>query len=520
MNQGMLALKLGPVDLQSLIRIDERFYLKMAHDKGLQMTITIPENLPLVYADGNRLRQVINNLLDNAINYTHRGQVTLSSKQSRNHLEIEITDTGVGIPEAAFPKLFDPFQQADTHMSEGSGLGLALTKKLVELQGGKMWFESEVGVGSTFHFTLPLFNQTPAGAANAVLNQRTYAIAHDAELTLATPYYSQVADASQILVVGNDLDNLKVLIDMLEGVSYAVIAVKDGGDALSEIHRSKPDLVVLDLMKDGLPGFTICQMIREQYSLTELPILMLTTSSINKDIHYAFRSGANDVLERPYNFAEFSARIRGLIMMKVAAAQATNMEVAFLQSQIRPHFLYNVLNSIIALSYENVEHAREMIAQFATYLRSSFDFQNTSAISSLKKELTLVNAYLSIEKTRFQDRIQVSINADPQLDFPLPPLMIQPLIENAVQHGIVKQKKGGKVHLSVLTEKDAYVITVSDNGKGMDEEQIRFALNKERGRSVGLKNINSRLKHFYNTELKIKSVLGKGSYFSMRIPKK
>ncbi|EST11831.1 hybrid sensor histidine kinase/response regulator [Sporolactobacillus laevolacticus] len=523
MKQGTLQVNPVPLDIYSTVQTELAFYQLLAEKKGLTIVNNLPNDLPLVFADENRFRQIVNNLVDNAVKYTPTGKIALSAKQLDHAIEIMVADTGTGIPASEHESVFQAFERRDKlNQSEGAGLGLSIVKQLVELQKGKIWVHSEVGLGSVFHFTVPLFNQKQAVATGASVRvSKAVPDQLPSEQlpggSLHTPYYSPAVHAPTILVVDDDLENLKILIDMLEGIPYNVIAVKNGKEALNEVVHSKPDLVVLDLMMPGMSGFDVCSRIREQYSLTELPVLMLTAAIINEDKHYAFRSGANDILQKPYNFSEFSARVRGLILMKNAASQATNMEVAFLQSQIRPHFLYNVLNSIIALSYDDIEKAREMTAQFAAYLRGSFDFQNTSAMSTFKKELSLVKSYLTIEKMRFQDRVQVKIDVEEQLDFPLPPLMIQPLVENAVQHGIGKRKAGGRVILSVNRRPNGYAITVEDNGVGMDENKVKNLLSNTKSGSVGIKNINERLKHYFGTQLVIQSATGQGTIVSYTI---
>lgn len=524
MKQGQLQIKLVPLDIFTTVKTELAYYKLLADKKGLSIVDHIPANLPLVFADENRIRQIINNLVDNAVKYTQQGQITLSAKKLDREIEITVADMGSGIPASEYETVFQAFERRnELNQSEGAGLGLSIVKQLVMLQKGRIWLESEIGLGSVFHFTIPLFDEKIGVSTGSSVHipSTTVKPGHEAdqpELTLTTPYHSRLLHAPTILVVDDNLENLKILIDMLEGIPYNVIAVKNGQEALDEVSHSQPDLIILDLMMPGMSGYDVCGKIREQYSLTDLPVLMLTAAIINDDKHYAFRAGANDILQKPYNFSELSARIRGLILMKNAASQAANMEVAFLQSQIRPHFLYNVLNSIIALSYDDIEQSREMTAQFAAYLRGSFDFQNTSTISSFGKELSLVRSYLAIEKMRFQERIQVVYDIEEGLDFPLPPLMIQPLVENAVLHSIGKRKSGGRLTLAAHRKQNFYLISVSDNGIGMSADQVSELLIGKKGRSVGLKNINSRLKHFYGTELRIESVEGKGTTFSMRIP--
>ncbi|MCO7125477.1 ATP-binding protein [Sporolactobacillus shoreicorticis] len=521
--QGNLALNLIPLEVSTTAKTELAFYKLLAEKKGLTIINEIPADLPLIYADENRFRQILNNLVENAVNYTRHGQITLSACQKGRTVEITVSDTGIGIPSSERNKIFQSFVRSDElNQSEGAGLGLSIVKQLVELQKGTIWFDSEVGTGTAFHFTVPIFEQTQTiqpGATVRLPNAHWNSDSTDdpAVPPLVTPYRSHLVDAPTILIVDDNLENLKILIDMLENIPYNVVAVKNGIEALTSVSQARPDLVILDLMMPGMSGFDVCRKIREQYSLIELPVLMLTAAIINDDKHYAFRAGANDILQKPYNFSEFSARVRGLILMKQVANQATNMEIAFLQSQIRPHFLYNVLNSIIALSYEDIEKSREMTAQFAAYLRGSFDFQNTSAMSTFKKELALVKSYLKIEKMRFQDRIQISMDIDETLNFPLPPLMIQPLVENAVQHGIGKRKAGGRIILSVTRHDHAYEISVKDDGVGMNEEEIKNILSRNHGRSVGLKNINERLRHYFGSQLMIQSDVGRGTSVSYKI---
>lgn len=516
MKQGMLAVHPVPVDVRSSIDVTLAMFKPLAEKKNLSIINNVPMGLAPVLADENRFRQIVNNLLDNAIKYTYKGRITVSAVKKGDQVQISVADTGIGIPEAARQTIFDSFRQAETNASDGAGLGLSIVKQLVALQNGEIGLESEAGKGSVFHVALPIAKNHPDIVVH-LKEPVEKSAANQNKVSLSTPYFSEKRDAPTILIVDDNVENLKILIDLLEAVPYNVIAVKSGHEALNAVTHPQLDLVILDLMMPGMTGLEVCAKIRERYSLIDLPVLIITAAIISTDKYQAFRAGANDILQKPYNYSEFAARIKGLIFMKRSASQARNMEVAFLQSQIRPHFLYNVLNSIIALSYEDVEKSREMTAQFAAYLRGSFDFQNTSTISSFRKELALVKSYLAIEKMRFDDRIHVDYAIEDGLDFPLPPLMIQPLVENAVRHGIGKKKKGGRIRLTVRQESNHYFISVTDDGVGMTEDQVKTALTAGHRQSVGLENINQRLRRLYGTGLQIESAVGKGTTLSMQI---
>ncbi|PTU29476.1 histidine kinase [Bacillus subtilis] len=516
--QGMLQIHPVPVDIYTLVCSEMNFYNLLSRHKNLNMVNHIPDDLPLVLADENRFRQILTNLVDNAIKYTTEGQITLSaSRLNDSMIKVTVTDTGSGISEADRQTIFESFQQAEANKDDGAGLGLSIVKQLVQLQNGDIWVESKEGKGSAFHFTLPIAQNESVSETKKRLPE-LHSRKDLSDISFSTPYYSERIDAPTILIVDDNIDSLKILSDMLEGVPYNVIAAKNGKEALEIISFTKLDLVILDLMMPDMTGFEVCMKIRERFSMVDLPVLMITAAIIGHDKYKAFHAGANDILQKPYHYSEFMARIQNLIMMKHTANQATRMEMAFLQSQIKPHFLYNVLNTIISLTHLDIEKAREVTEEFTNYLRMSFDFQNTSAISSFRHELSIINSYLSIEKTRFGNRLEVLFDIDEDIDFILPPLMIQPLVENAVLHGVSKKRGGGWIKLTAKKQsKNEYYIKVEDNGAGMHPEKQKDLLSADFDRSVGLKNINQRLKHFCGSELMISSNPDAGTSVSMLI---
>jgi signal transduction histidine kinase len=140
---------------------DEALELVRPHadEKGLQVRALIPSNLPNVWADRARVRQVLANMLANAVKFTERGTVSVAATAAEGWVTVSVSDTGVGISPEAQAYVFDEFRQADSSTTRrygGTGLGLAISKRLVTLHGGRIWVDSEVGRGSTFHFTLPI----------------------------------------------------------------------------------------------------------------------------------------------------------------------------------------------------------------------------------------------------------------------------------------------------------------------------------------------------------------------------
>ena len=197
-------------------------------------------------------------------------------------------------------------------------------------------------------------------------------------------------------------------------------------------------------------------------------------------------------------------------------------ETAFLQAQIRPHFLFNALNTIYSFCYTNPGKAGELLAELGVFLRSSFDFSSTASLVTVEKELRLVKAYVAIEEARFGSQLEVEYAVEPSvLNFSILPLMIQPIVENSIRHGLLKRSQGGKVSLSLTHSEDCIQVEVIDNGVGIPASVLKDLIHaKSETRGVGLTNISRRLLRFYGTTLTIFSVEDHGTTVSFRIPAK
>ncbi|MGQ5389435.1 ATP-binding protein [Paenibacillus sp. M.A.Huq-84] len=471
--------------------------------------------LPLIYADENRLKQILYNLLENGMKFTEQGSIRISAEIRGKELAVSITDTGRGIPPGQIKRIFQPFQQYNemgVQSPSGIGLGLSITKQLVELQNGNLEVESEVGRGTRFTFTLPI------APGEVSVDKTTYDTDFVESYAFATQFRSEEPAEFSILLVDDEPSNVKILIDAISSLNYDYTAVYSGKEAIELLQRSpKPDLVLLDLMMPGVSGVDVCKEIRKLHGLAELPVLMLTASGQTGDMIAAFAAGTNDILQKPFELTELKARVQSLLSMKRSSEYAVRREIDFLQAQITPHFLYNSLNALVGLSYKNTDKLRETIHHLTTYLRAKFTFTFQSQLVSFERELELVKAYMAIEQLRFGSRLQVRYLIEEGFHCMLPPLMVQPLVENAVRHGIGPKPSGGTVVIRACRVHKGVEITVEDDGIGMDEDMLN-KLDKDEGSGVGTGNVNRRLKMLYAQTLEIRSEPNQGTYVKFHIP--
>ncbi|WP_040225123.1 ATP-binding protein [Bhargavaea cecembensis] len=500
--------------------------------KPVRLRMEIPEGFPAVLADENRLAQILFNLIHNAVKYTDEGWVAVRATAERGMASIQIEDTGIGMKPEELQSIFDPYEQGEAvkvRNSGGFGLGLSITRQLVEMHGGTITAQSAPGEGSVFTFTLPLPDgaeekQSPTEPDRPEQSspvEEWMPPRPDGPLEQA-PTGSPTANA-KILVVDDDPVNVDILISILEGEAYSAIGETNPLNVLKRLGEEAFDLVISDVMMPQMSGYELTRMIRDRYSIAELPVLLLTARVRTEDAVAGFRAGANDYVLKPADPLELKARVGALMALKTSIEDRMRMEAAWLQSQIQPHFIFNTLNSISAFGMLDPDRMQELLEEFSNYLRLSFDFHNAEPLVPVEQELSLVRSYLYIEKARFQDRLAVEWDIDERPDILVPPLSIQPLVENAVGHGILKVPQGGKIIIRIRDCDSFTEVSVADNGVGMPPEKVAslFSRNRSPGRtSVGLRNIDARLKQLYGKGLVVESRPGSGTTIRFYIPKK
>ena len=195
-------------------------------------------------------------------------------------------------------------------------------------------------------------------------------------------------------------------------------------------------------------------------------------------------------------------------------------ELKALQAQINPHFLFNAINTIVSLTRTKPDEARKLLLHLGNYFRKNFD-QNVDEVD-LYKEIEHINSYIEIEKARFGDKLEIEYNIEEDIECKLPPLILQPLVENAIKHGVLGKIEGGKVEIIARKNGIGTELLVKDNGVGIPKDKLDSLLQEKcTNEGIGLKNVNERLKNKYGSEygLKIVSEVNKGTIASMVIPK-
>ena len=317
-----LTLHTKPVDLYSMAEIvltlsrpllgNKQSDGKKAATKNLELINAVPVDLPAVQADENRLQQILYNLVGNAIKFSDSGEVTVKAVATDNSLTISVTDTGIGIVKNQFATIFNSFEQLDGQIErtcKGTGLGLAVTKQLVELHGGTISVESKPGQGSTFSFVLPMANEAALTDSNQ--NQviaRLHLLEEDNETIPAVEYHH--AKQFRLLLVDDEPVNRQVLHNHLSMQNYQLAEAADGEEALKMVAEQGPfDLILLDIMMPRLSGYEVCSQLRETWSASELPVIFLTAKNQISDLVQSFAVGANDYLCKPVSKHELLIRV-------------------------------------------------------------------------------------------------------------------------------------------------------------------------------------------------------------------
>jgi two-component system, sensor histidine kinase ChiS len=364
-------LQIKPTAVREIVGVVMMLCQSLVGKKPLQLVNAISDDLPLVEADENRLQQVLYNLVGNAIKFTEMGTIEISAKIVAGHLppaslregaltsrlqsflhnsqiEIAIADTGIGIPSDKLDRIFESFEQVDGSTARiygGTGLGLTVTKQLVELHGGKITVSSVVGEGSRFSFTLPVTQEQhqPIGQSDSVTVSNRDALAQAVipykpsslpaiRPSLDKPSAKSLLDSNnsnlKILIVDDEPVNLQVLVNNLSLANYAIAQANSGLEALELVEQGfRPDLVLLDVMMPHMTGYEVSQKLRERFLPSELPIVMLTAKNQASDLVAGFEAGASDYLTKPFSKDELLARIKTHINLSRLISENRNLNI-------------------------------------------------------------------------------------------------------------------------------------------------------------------------------------------------
>ncbi len=296
LESGRVELERVPVDVRALVADVVALLRPAAAQKDLSLSSEVAADVPVaVRGDPTRLQQIVTNLLANALKFTHQGQVALRVRSKGNRLRFEIQDTGIGMSPEVQQRLFTPFEQADvsyTRRFGGSGLGLTISRRLLELMDSAIDLESSEGVGSTFSFEVPC---EPCAALPLA--------ARPGPAAGALPLHVLVADDNAI--------NLRVVLAMLERCGCTTVTVHDGQEALAALAREPFDLVLMDCHMPNLDGFEATRRLRAMPGpVASTRVVALTASALPEDAAQCRAAGMDDVLTKPLTLAELEKALQ------------------------------------------------------------------------------------------------------------------------------------------------------------------------------------------------------------------
>lgn len=501
------------VDMKICIELAIKSMEKLVDNSRIHITINVLDSL-LVQADEGRVRQIIHNLMSNSIYSMTKGTIIIKGEKKGGTAFISIEDNGCGIARELQDEIFNPYV---TYQTEGIGLGLYISKQLAEHMGGKLYLEwSKLGKGSLFVLELPCLE-------GEYIRQDINSVKLVNKINPIIPLHKhklpKKEQSKTILIVDDEIVNIHTAGEILQNNGYNIISAYSGDEALELIETVQVDLVILDIMMPATSGITTCKKIREKYSIIELPILLSTSISMNNDLDFGLLEKANDFISKPFMKKELSTRVKTLIALKTSIENASKSELAFLQAQIKPHFIYNTINTIISFCYTDGEKAAKLLTDFSKYLRLTFDIDNINMNVPVHREIDLIKAYVELQNARFGDRFLVEYDIEPKLlGKEIPSLIIQPLVENSIKHGFYQAEGLGYINVSISMINDNLVIAVQDTGIGMSKEKTHILNNMEyKDDGVGIWNIKKRIGRIKDATMDIQSKKNHGTMVTISI---
>ncbi|MBD6618636.1 response regulator [Komarekiella sp. 'clone 1'] len=366
---GRVQASYEPTDLATFTAELASVFRSAIKRANLRLVVDCPP-MPDVYIDREMWEKIVFNLLSNAFKFTFAGEISVSLQWQSDHIELVVRDTGIGIPAAELPHLFERFHRVKGSQGrsiEGSGIGLSLVQELVKLHQGSINVTSVEGAGSCFNISIPTgtahLPQDRIGAtriASTALGANPYleeafrwlsqtdqqvTVFSDGEQSSAS-VRSKLFSSARIILADDNAD-MRDYVRRLLSQQYEVVAVSDGVAALSAIHQQVPDLVLTDVMMPNLDGFGLLQAIRSDPQIREVPIIMLSARAGKEARIEGLAAGADDYLIKPFSARELLARVEATLKLAQLRREATQREQALrLEAETAKQQVETVLSSI------------------------------------------------------------------------------------------------------------------------------------------------------------------------------
>ncbi|WP_461008011.1 SpoIIE family protein phosphatase [Streptomyces capparidis] len=376
---GRMRASYEPVDLPQVTAELASVFRSAVDRAGLGYEVDCPALPEPVHIDRGMWEKVVLNLLSNALKFTFRGSIRVGVRAEGDHAVVTVSDTGIGVPEAEMPRLFERFhriESARSRSNEGSGIGLALVKELVALHGGTITAESTEGEGTTFAIRLPFGTaHLPADAVVRSAGTGTGPVAADpyieeamrwlpadgdeppAAATAAQPPRETAgprtpgpATPAHVLIADDNADMREYLTRILTGAGYRVTAVRDGQDALDTVRSEIPDLVVSDVMMPRLDGLSLVGALRAEPRTAAVPVLLLSARAGQEASIEGLRAGADDYLVKPFVAAELLARVRASVELARLRTHHARWRTALVDSLQEAFFVCDADGAVIEIN--------------------------------------------------------------------------------------------------------------------------------------------------------------------------
>ncbi len=404
---GKLEIVLESVDIKQLaLEMESIFSVKLIQ-KNIHFELDIDPSLPkYLLLDNTRIRQILFNLIGNAIKFTHHGSVKLSVKKiledeekSKIDLQISVEDSGIGIPKENLSAIFDTFEQQkgqDSQKYGGTGLGLAISKRLINMMGGTINVESEVDVGSKFTIELP---NIPISSIESEKMQKT-----------ATIKNIQFEKAT-ILIVDDIKDNRKLVSSSLLEYDLEVIEAQNGKDAIELLENIKIDLIFMDIKMPIMNGYEAAKIIKEDKRLKNIPLIALTASVMGRDLQRIKEYKFDGYLRKPVSQEDLITQIGKFLKHKTLEILTEEKQKIDSSTYINLPEVINTLENEYTKTWENIKEMGDftLIANFADSLENLGDKNSIHTLSNYAKELKINCESYDIERVDFM------MNSYPQL---------------------------------------------------------------------------------------------------------